>query len=118
MFRTNHRFRFVISALAALSVAVLLSTIAMAGTPKGSETKGRNYFRQSCKECHTKGAKGGEISPLSKTQAQWRIYFTKAKHSDGAEPLNKVMPDTQLLDVQTYLINHAADSPQPETCGK
>jgi len=32
--------------------------------------------------------------------------------------LTKVMPDTQLLDVQTYLINHAADSPQPETCGK
>jgi CMP-2-keto-3-deoxyoctulosonic acid synthetase len=55
---------------------------------------------------------------MSKTQAQWRAYFTKAKHSGGTEPLTKVMPDTQLLDVQTYLINHAADSPQPETCGK
>jgi len=29
------------------------------------------------------------------------------------------MPDEQqLLDVQTYLVNHAADSLQPETCGK
>ncbi len=118
MFQTNRRVRFVISALAAVFVAVLLSTIALAGSPKGSETKGRNYFRQSCKECHTKGAKGGEITPMSKTQAQWRIYFTKVKHAGGTEPLNKVMPDTQLLDVQTYLINHGADSPQPETCGK
>ena len=30
----------------------------------------------------------------------------------------KLMDDSQLLDVQTFLINHAADSPQPETCGK
>ena len=118
MFQNTRRFRFVIAALAALTVAGLLSTIAIAGTPKGSETKGRNYFRTSCKECHTKGAKGGEITPMSKTQAQWRTYFTKAKHSGGTEPLTKVKTDTQLLDVQTYLINHAADSPQPETCGK
>jgi CMP-2-keto-3-deoxyoctulosonic acid synthetase len=55
---------------------------------------------------------------MTKTQEQWRTYFTKSKHAGGTEPLNKVMPDTQLLDVQTYLINHAADSPQPETCGK
>ncbi len=118
MLPINRRFRFVISALAALSVAALLSTVAIAGSPKGSETKGRNYFRGSCKECHTKGAKGGEITPMTKTQEQWRTYFTKSKHAGGTEPLNKVMPDTQLLDVQTYLINHAADSPQPETCGK
>ena len=114
MLSINRRVRFVGSILAAL----LVSALAFAGTPKGSETKGRNYFRQTCKECHTKGAKGGEISPLSKTQAQWRIYFTKAKHASGAEALTKIMSETQLLDVQTYLINHAADSPQPETCGK
>ena len=118
MFQINRRVRFVITALVGFFVAVFLSVIAMAGTPKGSETKGRSYFRTFCKECHTKGAKGGEITPMSKTQAQWRTYFTKAKHSGGTEPLTKVMTDTQLLDVQTYLINHAGDSPQPETCGK
>jgi mono/diheme cytochrome c family protein len=118
MLPINRRFRFVITALAALFVAALLSTVAIAGSPKGSETKGRNYFRGSCKECHTKGAKGGEVTPMTKTQEQWRTYFAKSKHAGGTEPLNKVMPDTQLLDVQTYLINHAADSPQPETCGK
>ena len=118
MFQTTRRLRFVLSALAALSLAAALSTIATAAAPKGSETKGRNFFRQTCKDCHTKGAKGGEVSPLTKTQAQWRAYFTKSTHSAGSEPLNKVMSDAQLLDVQTYLINHAADSPQPETCGK
>ena len=85
---------------------------------KGSENKGRYYFRQTCKECHTKGAKGGEITPLSKTQAQWRAYFLKGKHAGGTEAITKTMPDAQILDVQTYLVNHAADSLQPETCGK
>src|SRR6266568_585765 len=82
--------RFVISGLAALAVAALLSTTVSAGTapPKGNEGKGRYYFRQTCKDCHTKGAKGGEVTPLTKTQAQWRAYFLKAKHAGGAEPLS------------------------------
>jgi len=111
MLLTNKIFRLAICGAAA-------ALLAFAGQPRGSETKGRNYFRQTCKDCHVKGAQGGEISPLSKTQAQWRLYLQKGKHAGGAEPLTKFMNDAQLLDVQTFLINHAADSPQPETCGK
>src|SRR6266568_4748474 len=85
---------------------------------KGSENKGRYYFRQTCKECHTKGAAGGEITPLNKTMAQWRIYFAKGTHNHGREPLLKHLSADQLLDASTFLIQHAADSPQPETCGK
>ena len=85
---------------------------------KGSENKGRYYFRQTCKECHTKGAAGGEITPLNKTMAQWRAYFAKGTHNHGKEPLSKYLPADQLLDSSTFLIQHAADSPQPETCGK
>ncbi len=114
MSKANHLYRFAIAAFAALVITVL----AIAAEPKGNDAKGRFYFRETCKECHTKGAKGGEITPLTKTQAQWRTYFDKAKHSGGAEALSKVMPDTKLLDVRTYLVNHAADSLQPETCGK
>lgn len=111
----NHRLlRSILVAAAALAV----SLGAFAGTPRGSDTKGRAYYRQLCKDCHTKGAKGGEISPLTKTQAQWRTYFQKGRHGGAADPLTKFMDEGKLLDVQTFLINHAADSPQPETCGK
>ncbi len=113
MLKNNRTFRTILAAL------TVLTGLAVAGsTKRGSETKGRTYFRQTCKECHTKGAKGGEVSPLTKTQAQWRTYFEKGKHAGGAEALTKFMPDDRLLDVQTFVINHAADSPQPETCGK
>ena len=107
--------RFVIIALAAVAV---FAAFAGTGAPKGNEGKGRYYFRQTCKDCHTKGAKGGEVTPLTKTMAQWRAYFVKGRHAGSAEPLTKIMPDAQLLDVQTFLVNHAADSLQPETCGK
>lgn len=85
---------------------------------KGSESKGRYFFRQTCKNCHTKGAVGGEITPLNKTQAQWKAYFLTGKHAKGKEVLTKVMDPVQLRDVAAFLHEHAADSLQPETCGK
>lgn len=91
---------------------------AVRAAQKGSENKGRYFFRQTCKQCHTKGAVGTEVTPLNKTMAQWRTYFAKGVHNHGREPLTKYLPPDQLLDASTFLIQHAADSPQPETCGK
>lgn len=99
-------------------VALLSSLTISSADKKGNETKGRYYFRQTCKTCHTKGAVGGEITPLSKSQAQWRAYFTKGTHKKGSEPLSKVMGADQIQDVSFFLVAHAADSLQPETCGK
>lgn len=106
-----------------LSLLVVITALsgmfsAIHAAQKGSENKGRFYFRQTCKECHTKGAVGGEVTPLNKTMAQWRAYFAKGTHNHGKEPLAKYLPADQLLDASAFLINHAADSPQPETCGK
>jgi mono/diheme cytochrome c family protein len=101
-----------------LIFVVLIFVVAATLLWAGNEGKGKYYFKQNCKQCHTKGAAGGEITPMSKTQAQWKSYFTAAKHNKRVEPLTKVMPEEQLHDVQTFLVNHAADSLQPETCGK
>ena len=101
----------------AFIIVVGLLPAAYAGQ-KGSETKGRHFFKETCRQCHTKGAAGGEVTPLNKTMAQWREYFAKGTHDHGKEPLAKYLPADQLLDASTFLIQHAADSPQPETCGK
>jgi cytochrome c5 len=117
----SHPYRFAASVCAGIAMSAFLALAGFAATVgpvKGNEGKGRYYFRQTCKECHTKGAKGGEVTPLTKTMAQWSTYFTKGKHGAGAEALTKVMPAAQLIDVQTFLVKHAADSLQPETCGK
>ena len=103
--------------IALILILIVCASAVLAGT-KGSETKGKFYFKSNCKTCHTKGAEGGEITPLNKKVAQWHAYFQTGKHNHGKEPLSKYMSEEQLLHVQTFLEAHAADSLQPETCGK
>lgn len=102
------------------SLAILLvfvSIFAVAGTvAKANPDKGRNQFRQTCKSCHSKSGSGGEVTPLSKTVSQWRSYFQKGKHANGT--LTQVMSEQQLRDIAAFLVAHAADSEQPEICGK
>ena len=108
-------------AVASLVFAGLLALVPLSTSragQKGNEAKGKFYFKQTCKSCHIKGEKGGEVTPLNKTQAQWQSYFAKGKHMKGTEPLTKYMTPEQLNDALTFLYNHAVDSPQPETCGK
>lgn len=108
--------KVMLSLLAVVAVSGLFS--ALPAAQKGSETKGRHFFKDTCRQCHAKGGVGGELTPMNKTMVQWRTYFATGTHNHGKEPLSKYMPPDQLLDASAFLINHAADSPQPETCGK
>lgn len=98
----------------ALVVTVLAASVVLAG---GSDSKGKFFFKKSCKTCHAKGGPGGEVTPLTKTQEQWKRYFSKGTHNKGTQKLSDVVPPEQLENINTFLFNHAADSPQPETCG-
>ena len=98
-------------------LAAGFGSMAVAVVAAGSETKGKFYFKKTCKPCHAKSAAGGEVTPLTKTQAQWKAYFTAGKHNKSSEALSKFLTPEQIADVQTFLTAHASDSPQPETCG-
>lgn len=98
--------------------ALSFSTAVSAESTKGNQAKGKYYFRQTCKTCHSKGQSGGEVTPMTKTMAQWKRYFEAAKHNKSSEALTKVMPAEQIRDMSAYVVDHAADSLQPETCGK
>lgn len=102
----------------ALAAATAILFAASVNPVKGNEGKGKYFFKQTCKDCHVKGAQAGEVTPLTRTMAQWHTYFLKGKHAGGTEPLTKFMTPEQLRDVETFLFNHAVDSLQPETCGK
>ena len=108
----------IVGSLVLAAMLVLAPLSSLSAGDKGNETKGKFYFKRSCKTCHVKGEKGGEITPLSKTQAQWQSYFAKGKHMKGTESLSKYLTPEQLNDALTFVYNHAVDSPQPETCGK
>jgi len=82
---------------------------------KGSDKKGKYYFKKLCKTCHSADGEGGELTPISKTQAQWEEFFAEGMH--GEQNLTDVVDEDKIIHIQTFLDSHAADSDQPETCG-
>ncbi len=98
---------------ALLIIAALVAASAFAAEG-GNPRKGKHLYKKSCKECHSSGAAAGELTPMSKTQAQWDRFFEKKKHDEEAW---KSHTDQDLKDIQQFLFDHAADSPQPQTCG-
>ena len=90
-----------------------LGSMVIAAAGAGSETKGKFYFKKTCKTCHAKGAAGGEVTPLTKTQAQWKDYFATGKHDKGKEDSTKILTPEQLLDVQTFLRTTRPIPPSP-----
>ena len=84
----------------------------------GSVTKGKFYMKKSCKPCHAaKTSEGGLVTPVTKTQAQWKEYFKENKHNKGTQKLTDVLSADKLEHVEAFCVAHASDSPQPETCG-
>ncbi len=83
-------------------------------TPDGVDRKGKYLFRRDCRSCHD-GSGATELSPNSKTMAQWEREFGRYERLDCAEEWNK-LEHADLNDVYTYLYGHAYDSPQPATC--
>ena len=68
---------------------------------------------------HTYGPEeeGGDVTPMTYTQSQWKGFFDRNKHKRKKDVWTEMFTPAELLDIKTYLINHASDSEQPETCG-
>lgn len=105
--------RKLVSPVISLALVALLATFALSAEG-GNPKKGKHLYKKSCKECHGPGAKGGEITPMSKTMKQWDRFFEKLEHNpEGLKGLS----EQDLKDIQQFLFDHAADSDQPQTCG-
>ena len=96
-----------------LTLVTFIATSVLAAEG-GNPRKGKHLFKKTCKTCHSSGAEGGEVTPMTKTQAQWDRIFDKKKHDEESW---KNLSEQDLKDIQQFLFDHAADSPQPQTCG-
>ncbi len=99
--------------------------------------RGRVYYRFVCTDCH-KQQPGGEISPTSRTMAEWKAYFAAGKHEKGKNSLRHFVsksyresikgknqaaakfidvPEEELWkDVQAFAIRGAKDGDAPAKC--
>lgn len=64
----------------ALALVAFLATTALSAEG-GNPRKGKALFKKTCKECHSKGAAAGEVTPLTKTMEQWDRFFEKKQHN-------------------------------------
>lgn len=107
----------------------LIATLALGGwlaLAKEAKPDGKALFKEYCKGCHGKDAKAGEYTPMTLIGEQWERFFDQKlvpTHKAVTDPAheNKAVPETltpeQLQTVREWLVDHAADSEHPQTCG-
>ena len=87
---------------------------------KGNKRKGKYTYRKVYQACFERGAvesKTPPISPADKTQAEWEALFTGKDYTPfGCQEEWGSLNDTQVIDIYTYLYEHASDSPTPAKC--
>jgi hypothetical protein len=105
------RFTIAVIAMAFLAVSI---GVTMAGD-KGNARKGKYLFRKNCRTCHLEGGSAMELSPVSKTQAEWQKVFDNIDQLKCKDEWTK-LSEKDTLDVYSHLYGHAFDSPSPAKC--
>jgi hypothetical protein len=82
----------------------------------GNSKKGKYLWKTNCKTCHVEGGGAAVLSPSSKTVKEWTEFFDNNTKPVIMEKCKK-FPEGNLKDIRTYMLEHAKDSDQPETCG-
>ena len=104
--------------LTLLVASLFAVTVAQAAIEGGDAKNGKTLALEKCKACHVTGAEGGTMTPLSKTQKQWERFYAKDKHNSLAPGAWEQISPNELIDIMQFMYDHAADSPQPATCGQ
>jgi len=93
-------------------VALFIATLIL----QAAADPGLELFRSKCGECHKEGGEGPVFAPTKYASKQWKRFFKRNKHKRKKDISGKVTKDEQKL-IEEYLMNHAADSSQPEAAG-
>ena len=108
-----------IAALMAAAFLLVCTGMAAAGET-GNKRKGKYTYRKVYKACFERGGIDSAkppVNPDAKTQAQWTRLFDKKEFEEfGCADEWSQLNEEQLLDIYTYLHDHAADSPTPAKC--
>ncbi len=95
------------------ALILALSVVGMAFAAEGNARKGKYLYRQKCRSCH--GASASDLSPSSKTQADWKKVFAKPESLKCFKEWKGITPEEK-TDIFTYLHDFAKDSPSPAKC--
>ncbi len=77
---------------------------------------GRALFVSKCGQCHKSGGTAPAFSPTLYASTQWDRFFARDKHAKKKD-LSSIIKQGELESIKKYLVDHAADSSQPEAAG-
>jgi mono/diheme cytochrome c family protein len=118
-----HRLMPAIFFLALMGLAV---GAAVANSQKADKAAPKDLYKGYCRTCHGPKGPAKELTPMTLIQEQWERFF-KEKYQDshsaikdpahGDKPVTEAVPKEDLEKIRKFLVDHAADSEQPSTCG-
>ena len=82
---------------------------------EGNSRKGKYLYRKNCRTCHSEDGPATDLSPVSKTQAEWKAIFENSEGVECKAEWEK-RSDKDRQDIYAYLHGHAFDSPSPAKC--
>ena len=117
--------RFALTGLLLVGALVLVPFLGGSAEAAGKKPAELKLFKDTCKVCHSRGDEGGNLAPLTLISIQWKRFFDKKWESTHADlvhpeqnkPLKELLDEKTLKKLEKFLIDHAADSEQPMTCG-
>ena len=98
-----------IAAALLITVFAVSMAFAMGG---GNARKGKFLYRKNCRSCH--GQTASDLSPSSKTQAEWTAMFSDTSKIKCSPEWT--VDEKDLNDIFSYLHDYAKDSPSPAKC--
>ncbi|MCP4715708.1 MAG: cytochrome c [Deltaproteobacteria bacterium] len=77
---------------------------------------GKDIFLKKCGACHKPGGEAGAFAPTKYASTQWERFFARNKHKRKKD-ISADFTAPEFAAIKNYLIEHAADSDQPEAVG-
>ncbi len=93
-----------------LIVWLILVTAGFVCIPDADGADGKAAFTRACGQCHHAGGQAAVVNPADKAAIVWDKYFKRQRHP---AILSQLISETEMMEIMTYLRNHAADSEQP-----
>ena len=95
---------------------LLISFIVVISPAQLNASDGKELFLNKCGSCHRNGGEARVFAPTKYAAFQWKKYFERNRHKRRKD-ISSLLTDAELEKLKTYLMDHAADSEQPEAIG-
>ena len=94
----------------------MLGFFVLTWIPLSYAADGKEVFINKCGSCHKSEGEARMFAPTKYASVQWERYFARNKHKRRKD-IGSLFTEAELNAVKEYLIDHAADSEQPEAVG-